>query len=123
VIPEVVEKLSWPLLALIHVPPASVCVAPALVRRLYGVEASSDIGILLAHRGVLFLTIVIACVIAALDVTARPLACVLVALSTIGFLVIYARAGRPTGPLQSIAMADTAALLPLLYVIVRQAAG
>jgi hypothetical protein len=120
VIPEVLEKLSWTILALIHVPPASVSVAPALIGRLYGVEAGSDMGILLMHRGVLFLAIVVACLVAALHVTARPLACVLVALSIMGFLAIYAYGGMPTGPLRTIAVADTVALLPLLYVIVRQ---
>jgi hypothetical protein len=45
---------------------------------------------------------------------------VLVALSIMGFLAIYAYGGMPTGPLRTIAVADTVALLPLLYVIVRQ---
>ena len=119
-IPEVLEKLSWAILALIHVPPASVSVAPALIGRLYGVEAGSVTGILLMHCGVLFLAIVVACLVAALHVTARPLACVLVALSILGFLIIYAYSGMPTRPLRTIAVANAVALLPLLYVIVRK---
>ena len=76
-----------------------------------------DLGVLIAHRGVLFLAIVIACVIAVFDPPARRALGVVVAISVIGFLALYLRAGAPPGPLRTIAIADAVALLPLAVVL------
>jgi hypothetical protein len=50
------------------------------------------------------------------DPDARKVISLLAAISVIGFLLVYVRAGRPTGALQTIAIADLTALLPLALV-------
>lgn len=71
---------------------------------------------LLAHRGALFLAIVAACVYAAFDPPARRALSLVIAISVVGFLILYLRAGMPAGPLRTIALVDAAALIPLLFV-------
>ena len=44
---EVVTKLAWGFLALIHASPAAVLFAPSLVKRLWGIEANGALGVLL----------------------------------------------------------------------------
>ncbi len=123
---EIATKLAWGLLGLAHLSPAWVAFAPVLVERLYGVAPTGDLGVLIAHRGALFVAILAACVFAVIDPPARRALGVVVATSVIGFLVIYLRAGAPSGPLRKIAIVDAAALLPLAFVVVaawrRQAA-
>lgn len=114
---EILTKAAWALLALVHASPAAVLFAPDLVRRLYGVEAQGDLGVLLSHRGALFLAILIACVFGAFDPAARRALSVLVAISVIGFLIVYARAGSPRGALRRIAIIDGAALAPLAWAL------
>jgi hypothetical protein len=115
---EITTKLAWGLLALVHLSPAAAALAPSLVERLYGVSPTGDLGVLIVHRGALFLAIVAACVLAVFDPAARRALGVVVAISVIGFLVLYLRAGAPSGPLRTIAIVDAAALLPLAFVLV-----
>lgn len=113
---EIATKLAWGLLAMAHLSPAAVTFAPSLVERLYGVSPAGALGVLIAHRGALFLAIVAACALAAFDAPARRALTVVVAISVIGFLVLYLRSGTPSGPLRTIAIVDAAALLPLAFV-------
>ncbi|HYE00909.1 MAG TPA: hypothetical protein VEH84_16115 [Alphaproteobacteria bacterium] len=110
---EALVKGAWIVLAAIHVFPAAVLVAPELTTRLYGVEADGPAGLLLVHRGALFLAVVAAALFAAFDPAARRACSVVVGISVLGFLAVYVRAGLPAGALRPIAVADTAALLPL----------
>lgn len=114
---ETTTKLAWALLALAHLSPAAVAFAPSLIERLYSVAPAGDLGVLLAHRGVLFLAIVTACVLAMFDPGARRSLGVVVAISVVGFLVHYLRAGAPPGPLRTIALVDAAALVPLGFAL------
>jgi hypothetical protein len=114
---EHLTKIAWGLLALIHVSPAAVFFSPGLVTKLYRIESGGDLSTLLNHRGALFLAIVAACLFGAFDPSSRRAVSVIVAISVIGFLIVYARAGMPQGALRSIAMADAIALLPLVWVL------
>lgn len=114
---ETKTKMAWGLLALAHLSPAAVAFVPSLVERLYGVSPTGDLGVLIAHRGALFLAIFSACALAVFDPPARRALGIVVATSVIGFLVLYLRAGAPSGPLRTIAIVDIAALLPLAYVV------
>ena len=113
---EAITKTSWALLALLHLMPALPLFIPALVERLYGVPATGEAGVLLIHRGALFLAVLVAVVYALFDPNARRLASIVVAISMIGFLIVYARAGLPEGALRKIAVADLIGLIPLLWV-------
>ncbi|MEN0066659.1 MAG: hypothetical protein AAGA48_31285 [Myxococcota bacterium] len=108
---------AWVSLGLIHVLPAAVVVRPGLTQRLYGVPADGEVGVLLVHRGVLFLAIVAVTALATLDPTARRAASLVVAISVVGFLVAYTSAGSPQGALRTIAIVDAIALLPLGLVL------
>ncbi|MEO1015862.1 MAG: hypothetical protein AAFX08_11810 [Pseudomonadota bacterium] len=113
---EILVRICWFALALVHVAPAAVVFSPGLVERLYGASPDGETGVLLVHRGALFLTVVAAAVFAAFDPPSRRLASLVAAISMIGFLIIYARAGTPIGPLRTIAMTDAVALIPLAFV-------
>ncbi|MCU0658740.1 MAG: hypothetical protein MUF64_26830 [Polyangiaceae bacterium] len=115
---EIFVKLAWGLLALIHAPPAVVFFAPTLLRRLYGVEPGGDVGVLLMHRGALFMALVVLCLQSIVDAPLRRGGSLAVAISMAGFLFLYARSGFPAGALRTIAIADTVALAPLLLVLV-----
>jgi len=106
-------KLSWLALVLLHVPPAAVVVSPGLLKSLYGLPPDHDLSLLLLHRGVLFLAVALICLLAAWVPAARPGAFLVAAVSMLGFLLLYAQAGFPAGPLRGIALADAAGLLPL----------
>ena len=54
---ELITKLAWALLALIHLSPAAVFFLPDLTKKLYGIDANGDLGVLITHRGALFLAI------------------------------------------------------------------
>lgn len=104
---------AWLSLAVVHLAPSIVLFAPALTERLYGPTPDGEVGVLVVHRGALFLGIVVAALLAAFDPPSRRLASVVVAVSVLGFLVVYARAGLPSGALRTIALVDAVALLPL----------
>ncbi|CAN1533372.1 hypothetical protein MCEMIH15_01470 [Caulobacteraceae bacterium] len=114
---ELITKLAWALLALIHLSPAAVFFLPHLTKKLYGIDANGDLGVLITHRGALFLAIFAACVAGALDPAARRALSVVVAISVISFLWLYFRAGMPSGPLKTIALVDLVGLAPLLLVV------
>lgn len=113
---EIVTKAAWASLGLLHVVPAAVLFVPSLTSRLYGIEPNGDIGILIVHRGAMFAAVAIAAFYALFDPNARRLAAVVVAVSMVGFLVVYVRAGLPDGSLRSIAVVDLCGLLPLVLV-------
>lgn len=109
-------QIGWGLLALIHVMPALALVRPALLTQLYGVDGGGTAFLLLHHRAALFLGIVVLCVWAALDASARPVAAVVTAISLIGFLFLYWQGGSPPA-LRTIAIADLIGLAPLALVM------
>jgi len=109
-------KAAWISLALVHVMPAAVLFAPSLTQRMYDIAPHGDVGILIVHRGALFLAIIVTALFAALDPAVRRAASVIVAVSVIGFLFVYVRANMPPGALRTIAIADFVALLPLAFV-------
>ena len=113
---EIATKIAWFLLALVHVSPAAVLFRPSLVQKLYGAALEGPTSLLLTHRGATFLAIVVAAVWAAFDPSVRRLCSVIVAIAVLGYLILYARAGLPEGPLRTIAAADALALAPLLLV-------
>lgn len=113
---ETAVRLCWVVLALVHVPPAFAVFAPGLLGRLYGVDHSGDVGLLLLHRAVLFLAVVAAAAVAAFDSAARPTASLVVVISVVGFLVLYLRTGSPPA-LRSIAIVDLVAVVPLAVVL------
>lgn len=115
---EMLIKLAWGLLALVHVSPAAVLFSPVLVRHLYGIDAGGDVGVLIVHRGALFLAVVAVCVLAAFEPGARRAAGLVTAISVVGFLVVHARAGFPGGALRIVALCDSVALAPLTLVLV-----
>ena len=115
---EPMTKVAWGMLLLVHLSPTAVLFSPGMVQKLYRLEPSGITGLLLTHRGAQFLAVVVVCAFAAFDVEARRGASLVVAISVIGFLVLYARAGLPTGPLRKIAVVDFLALAPLILVLV-----
>ena len=110
---ETLSRLAWIALAAIHLPPAAVLAAPALARRLYGVDPGGAAGVLIVHRGALFLALACLALWAAFDPALRRAASLALGLSIGGFLVLYLRVGGPPGALRTIALADAAALAPL----------
>ena len=106
----------WLALAAIHASPAAVVLKPALTETLYGVPPTGTSGVLLIHRGVLFLAVVVVALFAAFSPEARKAATLLVGISVVGFLVVYSMAGAPSGPLRTIAIMDAVALLPLVII-------
>lgn len=113
---ELTTKIAWACLALLHMMPALIVFSPALVEKVYGASPSGDIGILLVHRGALFLAVCLAAVFALFDPSSRRLASVVLIVSMIGFLLVYLRAGWPSGELRKIAHADLVGLFPLAWV-------
>ncbi len=104
--------IAWFALALIHTPPALAAFSSALRKRMYGVEEDGALGLVLTHRGVLFLAVAAACVFAVFDGAARALASVVVSISLLGFLVAYVMAERPAR-LRAVARIDAIGLIPL----------
>lgn len=114
---EIATKIAWFLLALVHVSPAAVLFRPSLVQALYGTSPDPVASLLLTHRGATFLAIVVAALWAAFDPSVRRLCTFVVAIAVLGYLLLYARAGLPEGPLRNIAAVDALALAPLVLVI------
>ena len=113
---EIWIRFAWLSLAVVHLAPSLVLFAPSLVQRLYGVAPTGDVGLLLVHRGALFLVVVVGALVSMFDPSVRRLMTLLVGISVVGFLLTYARAGFPEGPLRTIAVADAFALMPLVVV-------
>lgn len=114
---ELLTKLSWGSLALIHLMPSVPIFRPKMIEALYGASPSGDIGLLLTHRSGLFLAVLITTIYAMFSIESRKLATIILAVSMISFLILYAQAGMPSGPLKKIALADAIGILPLILVI------
>ena len=106
------QPILWIILAAIHAMPALALFRPATLTTLYGVTADSPLFLLMQHRAALFLAVFAACVWAAFVPEGRRLAVVVVGISMVSFLVLYASAGSPE-PLKRIAVVDLAGL-PIL---------
>lgn len=104
--------LAWLALVLVHTPPALATFSPQMRKRMYGVDDNGPLGLILAHRGVLFLAVASACALAAFNAEARVAAALVTSISVLGFLTAYALYGSPKR-LRTIAVVDAAALLPL----------
>ncbi len=113
---ENITKFCWLVLALIHVMPAFVLFVPDMTMKLYGVSSEGEAGILLVHRGGLFLAICVAASFAIFMLDMRRLASVIVAISVMSFLIVYLRAGLPDNSLRKVAIIDCFALAPLALV-------
>ncbi len=109
--------LAWLALVLVHTPPALATFSTKLRQRMYGVAADGPLGVILAHRGVLFLAVSAVCVLAAFVPGARVAAALVVSISVLGFLVTHLLGGSPK-QLRSIALIDTIALAPLALVLI-----
>ncbi len=109
-------RAGWLALAAVHVMPAAVLALPGLTRSLYGVEPDGTVGILIVHRGALFLAVMAVALYAAFDGSGRRAASLVVGISVVGFLIVYAAMGAPAGPLRTVALVDAAALVPLALV-------
>lgn len=83
---------------------------------MYGLDDAGPLGLILTHRGVLFLAVAAVCALAAFNGEARTAAVLVTAISLLGFLMAYVLAGAPRR-LRTIAMVDAAALAPLALVI------
>ncbi len=114
---EMLVRLCWLVLAAVHLPPAAATAVPSLIERLYGVEPTGDVGVLLVHRATLFLAVAAASVYAAFVRTSRPVSSIVVGVSILGFLALYFRAAAPPA-LRTIAVVDMVALIPLGVVMV-----
>lgn len=106
---------AWLLLAALHLLPALALVQPSLLTSLYGVEAGSTAFVLLHHRAALFAVVVMLCVWALVDPGVRRAASVAVGISMISFIALWLANGSPAA-LRSIALADLAGLVPLVWV-------
>lgn len=116
---ETVERLAWLVLALIHVMPAAAAFRRGGIGRLYGVEAGGALSLLLEHRSLLFAAVMVLCLWSALDAQVRPAAAAATGISVLGYLFLFARHGRPAGPMRTIAKVDLLALPLLGYVGLR----
>ena len=74
------------------------------------------LGLILAHRGILFLAVASVCILAAINAEARIAATLVTSISVIGFLIAYVLAGSPKR-LRTIALVDAVALAPLAFVV------
>ena len=108
-------KVSWLLLAALHLVPALALFRPSLITTLYGVAPGSVAALLLQHRAGLFAVIMVACLWAAFVPGVRQLACVTVGLSMTSFLLLYWSSGSPPA-LRGIAIADLIGLPVLAWV-------
>jgi hypothetical protein len=108
--------LAWLALMLVHTPPALATFSPRLRKRMYGVDEVGALGVILVHRGVLFLAVAAVCAFAAFEPAARISAALVTSVSLLGFLIAYATAGSPQR-LRRIALVDAMALIPLALVV------
>lgn len=116
---ERLVMVCWLVLAAVHAAPAAVLFAPALTEKLYGAAPGGTVGLLIVHRGALFLAVMAAALLAAFSPDARRAASLVVGISVVGFLILYALRGLPAGPLRTVAIADAVALVPLALVTLK----
>ena len=107
-------RIAWLVLALIHALPALALVRPSLLTVLYGADPSLPAYALLWHRAALFAVILMMCLWAAVRPEVRPLSVVAVAISMVGFLVIFWLQDMPA-VLRPIAIADLVGLPALAF--------
>lgn len=107
---------AWLALMLVHTPPALATFLPQMRKRMYGVDDAGPLGLILAHRGVLFLAVASVCLLAAFNAEARLAAALVTSISVLGFLIGYGLAGAPKR-LRTIALVDALALMPLALVL------
>ena len=108
-------KSCWAVLALVHVIPALTLFKPALLTALYGAQAGSVTYMLLHHRAAMFVGVFIACAYAIFQPGSRQLAAVVVAVSMVSFLVLFALSGNPVS-LRLVALVDLIGL-PFLVIV------
>ena len=110
-----IEKICWALIALIHATPALALFRPALISKMYGIEAGTDSFTLMHHRAGLFVVIFAICLWALVRPEVRPLASVAVGISMGSFVLIWWLAGASPA-LRGIAIADMIGLPALAFV-------
>ena len=108
------QRIPWLLLALVHLLPALALFQPAMMTRMYRVSSTDPVFLLVQHRATLFLAVFVAAIWAAFDPGARRLACVVIAISMIGFVALWLDGGQPQA-LRTIALVDLAALPVLAW--------
>jgi hypothetical protein len=116
---DIIERLAWLGLVLIHTMPATALFRSGGIGRLYGIKPGNALLLLLEHRSMLFAAIVVLCVWSTLDPQPRPAALVATAISVLGYLAIYAKHGMPAGALRTIAKVDLLALPLLIFIALR----
>ena len=109
------QLISWIALALVHLMPALAFFRPATLTALYGIRADNPLFLLMHHRAALFLAVFVACLWAAWRPEARQLAGIVTAISMLGFLWLYWRAGAPPAP--TIALVDLIGLPFLAFAL------
>jgi hypothetical protein len=113
---HILTNIAWGILVLVHASPAAVVFLPGLLRNLYAVDVDGNLGVILRHRGALFLAIIVACLFALFEPGTRQVTSIIVAISLISYLLVYASAGMPEGALRTVAVVDLLALAPLALV-------
>lgn len=103
------QPIAWVLLALVHLMPALAFFRPGTMTALYGIQPDNPLFLLMHHRAALFLAVFVACLWAAWHPGSRQLAGIVTAISMLGFLFLYWRAGSPA-PLRTIALVDLVGL-------------
>ncbi|MGB3806254.1 MAG: hypothetical protein WA936_03565 [Erythrobacter sp.] len=103
------QPILWLILAAIHAMPALALFRSATLTTLYRIAPDNPLFLLMQHRAALFFAVFAACIWAAFVPDGRKLAVIVVAISMVSFLVLYAQAGSPA-PLRRIAIVDLAGL-------------
>lgn len=110
------QPIAWIVLALVHLMPALAFFRPATLTGLYGIRPDNPLFLLMHHRAALFMAVFVACLWAAWRPEARQLAGIVTAISMLGFLWLYWRAGAPP-PLRTIALVDLIGLPFLAFAL------
>ncbi len=110
------QPIVWIVLALVHLMPALAFFRPVTLTALYGIRADNPLFLLMHHRAGLFLAVFVACLWAAWQPEARQLAGIVTAISMLGFLWLYWRAGSPMA-LRTIALVDLIGLPFLAFAL------
>lgn len=113
--PNLLERICWIVLALVHLTPALAFLKPSMLTQLYAVERGNPLFVAMHHRSALFVVVLTMCIWPMFDPRVRTLSVVGVGASVLTFLFLYWRAGAPA-LLRRIAIADTIALPAWAYV-------